>query len=129
MPLRVFLADDVEGVRALWRFLLEEDPDLVIVGEAGDGNAAIEGIAATSPDVVLLDISMPGLDGLEVLQHLRAQDPDVPAVVVASAFAAGRLAERSLELGAAAYFEKGCPPAELVETVKTASRLLHPRCA
>jgi two-component system invasion response regulator UvrY len=119
MACRVFLADDVEGIRALWRMFLDEDGAFEVVGEAGDGDHALQGIVATRPDVVILDISMPGKDGLEVLRELRQIDPDVP-VVVASGFAARRLAHVAFDQGADAFFEKGRPAAELIAMVRGA---------
>lgn len=129
VPCRLFLADDVEGIRVLWRYLFEAEADFVVVGEAADGDAALDGIAATDPDVVVLDLSMPGRDGMEVLKVLRELDPDLPVVVVASAFAAVRLEALALELGAAAYFEKGKPGAELLDAVRTACRSLDEQTA
>jgi DNA-binding NarL/FixJ family response regulator len=121
MPCRVFLADDVVGIRDLWRLFLEEDGGFSIVGEAGDGAAVLEGIAATRPDVVVLDLCMPGKDGLEVLQTLSRTAPDV-AVVIATGFAGSRLSEQTFELGARGFFEKGCPGEELVAAVRSAVR-------
>lgn len=128
MACRVFIADDVEGIRTLWRLLLEEDRDIVVVGEAADGDAALAGIAKTAPDVALLDLSMPVRDGLEVLQTLQAEVPDLP-VVVASGFATTRLSELAVGLGAFGYFQKGDPPDELVEIVRSACRAPARRAA
>lgn len=124
MPCRVFIADDVEALRVLWRQLLSEDADIEIVGDAGDGAAAITGVKATRPDVLVLDLSMPQVDGLEVIRTLRAQVPET-RIVVASGFAAARLAPLALELGASAYFEKGAPVDTLREAVLTACRASH----
>lgn len=124
MPCRVFIADDVKALRVLWRQLLSEDADIEVVGDAGDGAAAIAGVKATRPDVLVLDLSMPQVDGLEVIRTLRAQAPET-RIVVASGFAAARLAPLALELGASAYFEKGAPVATLREAVLTACRASH----
>lgn len=124
MPCRVFIADDVEALRVLWRQLLSEDADIEVVGDAGDGAAAIAGVKATRPDVLVLDLSMPQVDGLEVIRTLRAQAPET-RIVVASGFAAARLAPLALELGASAYFEKGAPVDTLREAVLTACRASH----
>src|SRR5881398_1104913 len=85
-PIRVFVCDDAPAFRDLLRLALEQDGELVIVGEAEDG-AQIREIAAAEPDVVLLDVSMPGLGGLEALPELRALAPDA-AIVVLSSFSA-----------------------------------------
>jgi len=113
---RVFIADDVEALRVLWREFLEEDDDIEVVGEAGDGVAALDGVRETRPDVLLLDLSMPRLDGLEVIRSLRAERVDT-RVVVASGFAASRLASVALREGAVAYFEKGGSVDDLRGTV------------
>jgi DNA-binding NarL/FixJ family response regulator len=106
--LRVFLCDDVAEIRVLMRFTLEEDERLVVVGEAADGEAGVAGVLDTKADVILLDLSMPGMDGLEAIQRLREVAPDT-AIVVLSGFSAGRLGEAALELGADRYLEKGEP--------------------
>lgn len=122
---RVFLADDVAGVRVLWRFFLDDEELIEVVGEAGDGRTALVAIAALQPDVVLLDISMPELDGLEVLAHLRAEMPET-AVIVASAHTASRLGQSVLDQGAHAYFEKGGTATQLIELIFAACRSIHP---
>src|SRR5690242_17927056 len=120
VPCRVFIADDVEALRVLWRQFLEEDEDIEVVGEAADGRQALAGVAQTRPDVLVLDLSMPHVDGLEVLRSLSRTQPEV-SVVVASGFAEARLGPLALELGAAGYFEKGGPADEL-------RRLVHEAC-
>lgn len=103
---RVFIADDTEPIRALWRFFLEEDREMLVVGEAENGNEAIDGVIATRPDVLLLDIFMPDRNGLDVIPVLHDACPQT-AIIVASSFAGARVAPRAMELGAVAYFEKG----------------------
>jgi CheY-like chemotaxis protein len=112
---RVFLCDDVPDIRMLMRFALEEDPALDVVGEADDGLAAVEGIASMQPDIVLLDLSMPGLDGLEVIGRLREVSPRT-GIIIFSGFAADRMSTVALEQGADRYLEKG-EPLELVRRV------------
>jgi DNA-binding NarL/FixJ family response regulator len=116
-PYRVFLCDDVADIRMLMRFALEEDPELEVVGEAEDGLSGVEGIVETRPDVVLLDLSMPGLDGLEVITRVREAAPDT-GILVFSGFAAERMSVVALALGADGYLEKGEP----LETVREAVR-------
>jgi DNA-binding NarL/FixJ family response regulator len=119
MGCRVFIADDVEAIRNLWRLILEEDPAIEVVGEAADGKAAIGGVEATRPDVLLLDLSMPEQDGFEVIPVVRSRAP-LTAIVVASGFAESRMAQAAFELGAVAYFEKGRHPEELLRVVLAA---------
>jgi DNA-binding NarL/FixJ family response regulator len=104
----VFLCDDVPELRTLLRYGLEEDQRLKVVGEAGTAREAIAAIATLQPDVVLLDLSMPGMDGLEALPLVRSAAP-AAAVIVFSGFAADRMREPALALGAARYLEKGEP--------------------
>jgi DNA-binding NarL/FixJ family response regulator len=106
--IRIFLCDDVPELRALLRYGLEEDAALQVVGEAGNARDAIAAVGELRPDVVLLDLSMPGMDGLEALPLLRAAAPDT-AVIVFSGFASERMREPALALGAARYLEKGEP--------------------
>lgn len=116
-PYTVYLCDDVADIRLLMRFALEESPDLRVVGEAGDGEAGVEGVAETQPDVVLLDLSMPRLDGLEVISRLRRVSPGT-GIVIFSGFSAERMRELALRLGADQYVEKGTS----IETVRDVVR-------
>jgi DNA-binding NarL/FixJ family response regulator len=104
--IRVFLCDDAPEIRALTRCRLEHDPALLVVGEAGDGEAAVALIAQLCPDVVMLDLSMPNVDGLEALPRVRDAAPDA-RVIVYSGLAAHRVAAIALERGAHRYLEKG----------------------
>ena len=88
------------------RSALEADPGLEVVGEAGDGQAGLEVVERLEPDVVLLDISMPGMDGLEAIPEIRARSPD-SRIVVFSGFSAERMRDLALHLGATSYVEKG----------------------
>jgi DNA-binding NarL/FixJ family response regulator len=118
-PTRVFICDDDPELRELTRLALEEDPDLRVVGEAEDAPTAIAAMPKCLPDVLLLDLSMPGMDGLEALPGIKAASPGTK-IVVFSGFSAHRLAQKSLELGADGYVEKGTPMHTVRETVRTA---------
>ena len=113
----VYLCDDVPELRQLLRIVLEEDPELFVVGEAGDAETAIEEIAELQPHVVLLDLSMPGLDGLEALPLIRRAAPDT-SVIVFSGFTEDRMGALVLERGAARYIEKGQPLEEVRRAVR-----------
>jgi DNA-binding NarL/FixJ family response regulator len=115
--IRVFLCDDVPELRALLRYGLEEDAQFKVVGEAGNAKDAIAAVAELQPDAVLLDLSMPGMDGLEAIPLLREAAPAM-SIVVFSGFAADRMAEPALKLGAARYVEKGEPLAAVRATVR-----------
>jgi DNA-binding NarL/FixJ family response regulator len=103
---RVVLCDDVPLLRELTRHGLEEDPRLEVVGEADDARAGIDRVSALRPDAILLDLSMPGMDGLEAIPLLKEVSPET-AIVVFSGFSAERLGPRALELGAMRYVRKG----------------------
>jgi DNA-binding NarL/FixJ family response regulator len=117
-PISVFLVDDVPELRELIRLGMEEDPCFEIVGEAGDGRTALTGIAETRPEAVLLDLSMPDMNGLEAIPEIREGDPEV-AIIVLSGFAAERMGPVSLERGADGYIEKGTP----IQDLRDATRL------
>jgi DNA-binding NarL/FixJ family response regulator len=118
-PISVYLVDDVPELRELIRLGIEEDPGFEIVGEAGDGKTAIEGIAKTHPAAVLLDLSMPDMDGFAAIPQIRAGDPDV-AIIVLSGFSADRMGGKALERGADGYIEKGTPIQELRDATRIA---------
>jgi DNA-binding NarL/FixJ family response regulator len=103
---RVVLCDDVPLLRELTRHGLEEDSRLRVVGEAGEAAGGIERAAELRPDAILLDLSMPGMDGLEAIPRIRAASPQT-AIVVFSGFSADRLGPRALQLGADRYVQKG----------------------
>ena len=104
--IRVLLCDDVGLLRELLRYELEEDDDVVVVGEADNGLDGVRLVTELRPDVVVLDLAMPGLDGLEAITRMRAA-PAPPIVIVLSGFDADTMRERVLALGAALYLEKG----------------------
>lgn len=117
--LRVVLCDDVPELRTLMRFALEEEGDLVVVAEAGDAETGVERIADLQPDAVLLDLSMPGIDGLQAIPLVRERSPST-AIIVFSGFAAGRMRGPALEQGADRYVEKGADLDEVRVVVREA---------
>ena len=104
--IRVLVCDDVAMLRELIRYELEEDDDVVVVGEADNGLDSVRLVEELSPDAVVLDLAMPGIDGLEAITRMRAV-PDPPAILVHSGFDAATMRDRVLALGAARYLEKG----------------------
>ena len=103
---RVLIADDVPALRVLLKQTLERTGEFEVVAEAGNGAEAIVEAALHKPDVVVLDLSMPVLDGLEALPSILIAAPGVKVVVV-SGFGEGRMEREVLDAGAAAYVEKG----------------------
>jgi two-component system, chemotaxis family, chemotaxis protein CheY len=114
--IRIVVCDDAPEVCELTRLILERDPGLSVVGVAGDGEAAVELIAALLPDVAILDLAMPKVDGLAALLRVRAVSP-ATGVIVLSGFAARRLAGVALAHGADRYLEKGGPADRIREAV------------
>jgi PAS domain S-box-containing protein len=114
--LRVVLADDAEDIRLLLRLSLTTSDGFEVVGEAGDGEQAALLAAEHQPDVILLDLSMPVMDGLQAIPEIRRVSPGT-RIVVLSGFDGARMKPVALELGADAYLEKGEAMADLVATL------------
>ncbi|WP_062217792.1 response regulator transcription factor [Streptomyces sp. NBRC 109706] len=117
MTIRVLLVDDDALVRSGLRLMLGAAPGLEIVGEAADGREVPSLVAELAPDVVLMDIRMPGLDGLTATERLR-QRPDPPEVMMLTTFHADEHVLRALRAGAAGYVLKDTPPEEIVDAVR-----------
>ena len=116
----VLLVDDEALVRAGLRMILETADDMTVVGDAGDGRTAVDAVGRTRPDVVLMDIRMPGLDGLAATAAIRAR-PHPPSVVVLTTFDADDAVFRALEAGATGFLLKDTPPHDLLRAVRLAA--------
>jgi len=130
-PIRVLLVDDQVLVRAGLRALVDAEPGMTVVGEAGDGDAAVEVARREHPDVVLMDIRMPGTDGLAATQRISA-DPDLADVhvVILTTFEEDDYVFEAIRGGAAGFLVKDTEPAELLRAVRTVvagESLLSPR--
>lgn len=117
-PPRVVLVDDTEDLRQLLRIALGR-AGWEVVGEAGDGAAGIEVVREQDPDLVVLDLSMPVMDGLEALPHIRAACPQA-TIVVMSGFGAGQMGDRAMAVGADGYLQKGEPLSTVVASLADA---------
>lgn len=109
----VVLVDDVAGIRSLMSSILEETGDYEVIGEASSGEEGIEVARETEPDLVLLDLSMPRMDGLEALPRIREVTPE-SEVVIYSGFQEKEMADAAKERGAVGYIEKGGKPDDIV---------------
>ena len=128
MSIRVAVADDQELVRTGFRVILESEPDIVVVGEAADGREAIEVAHQHSPDVVLMDVRMPHLDGLEATRRIVTEEG--PRVLILTTFDLDEYVYEALRSGASGFLLKDGPAEQLVSAVRVVARgeaLLAPR--
>jgi DNA-binding NarL/FixJ family response regulator len=116
----VLLVDDHQMVRTGIATLLAATDEIVVVGQAGDGAAAVAAAAETLPDVVLMDLSMPVLDGVEATRRILESQPDVRVVVLTSFSDRDRVSD-ALAAGAIGYLLKDCDPADLLAAVRSAA--------
>ncbi|HZA85888.1 MAG TPA: response regulator transcription factor [Acidimicrobiales bacterium] len=116
--IRILLADDQTLVRDGFRSILEREPDFEVVAEARDGREAVETARQLRPDVVLMDIRMPGMDGLEATRRLLA-DPDPPRVLVVTTFDRDEYVYEALKAGASGFLLKDVRSGQLREAIRT----------
>lgn len=120
-PTRLLIADDQENIRGAFRIILDAQPDMTVIAEAGDGVSAVEQARVLRPDVVLADIRMPRLDGLEVTRILAApQDGEPIRVIVVTTFDLDEYVHTALRNGACGFLLKRSGPALLAEAVRAA---------
>ncbi|MER7302293.1 response regulator transcription factor [Nocardioides sp. NPDC127514] len=118
MTIRVFLVDDQELVRAGFRMLIDSQPDLSVVGEAGDGQEAVAALGRIEADVVLMDVRMPRMDGVEAT-GLVAGRQGAPRVIVLTTFDLDEYAFAAIRAGAAAFLLKDARPEDLLTAIRT----------
>jgi two-component system NarL family response regulator len=117
MTVRVLLADDHRLLRELLREQLQKEPDIEVVGEASSGRELMEQLAARSPDLVVLDIAMPGLNGIDAMADLAARHPAVK-VICLSGYSDRRYVRAMLKAGAAGYVVKSAAGTELLRAIR-----------
>ena len=121
--IRVMVADDQALVRAGFRMILDAEEDLDVVGEAADGNAAVEQARRLQPDVVLMDIRMPELDGIEATRRVVAAGGDTPPrVLMLTTFDLNEYVYEALRAGASGFLLKDVPPEELAHGIRVVAR-------
>ena len=117
--IRVFLVDDQSLVRAGLKLVIDAQPDMTVVGEAGDGRAALEALAVTTADVVLMDVRMPELDGVAATARLIERDGDAaPRVIVLTTFDLDEYVFSALRAGASGFLLKDAEPEELLAAIR-----------
>jgi NarL family two-component system response regulator LiaR len=122
MPMiKVVLADDHAVVRHGLRFMLEQRQDIQVVGECGDGTQAVSLVTELTPEVVLLDLLMPIMDGVAATREIRRLVPSTQVVILTS-YSEDELVFNAIRAGAISYLLKDCSPGELVEAVRAAAR-------
>jgi two-component system, NarL family, response regulator LiaR len=126
--IRVLVADDHGVVREGLRSFLALQDDIEVVGEAGDGEEALEAVRRLAPDVALMDLVMPRMDGIEAIRHIRAESPQTRVIVLTSFVDEDKMLP-AVRAGAAGYLLKDVEPQELVTAIRTVhggAALLHP---
>jgi DNA-binding NarL/FixJ family response regulator len=131
MTIRVVLADDQALIRAGFRLLIDAAPDFTVVGEASDGDEAVEVVRATRADIVLMDIRMPGTDGIEATRRITADD-DLAGVkvIILTTFEIDQHVLEAIRAGASGFLGKGVEPADLLDAIRVVAEgeaLLSPQ--
>jgi two-component system, NarL family, response regulator NreC len=118
MSIRIILADDHKIVRDGLRSLLEQQPDMEVIAEAENGQRAVDLVRELSPDVVIMDIAMPEMNGIEATRRITHQDSDVK-VIALSMYSDKRFTAEMLKAGAVSYLQKDCAFEQLARTVRS----------
>ncbi|MCP4995056.1 MAG: UvrY/SirA/GacA family response regulator transcription factor [Gammaproteobacteria bacterium] len=116
--IKVLIIDDHELVRTGFRHILGDDPDIEVVGEADSGEGAVKMVAELKPDLVLMDVNMPGIGGIEATRKIRRQSPHTQVIAV-TVHTDAPFPEQLHDAGAKGYLTKGCPADELFEAIRT----------
>ena len=118
MSIRVLIADDQELVRTGFRAILNSEPDIEVVGEAGDGRQAVENTQQLKPDIVLMDIRMPILDGLEATRRIVTAPDSKPRVLILTTFDLDEYVYEALRSGASGFLLKDNPAGQLITAIR-----------
>ena len=116
--IRILLVDDQQLVRSGFRMMLDAEPDVMVVGEAEDGAEAVRAVKLDPPDLVLMDVQMPGMDGLEATLQITAL-PEPPRVLILTTFERDDYVFTALRNGASGFILKNAPPEQLLDAVRT----------
>jgi DNA-binding NarL/FixJ family response regulator len=118
MTTKILIADDQSLVRAGFRMILEAEPDFEIVGEAADGLTAVLAARETQPDVILMDVRMPNVDGLEATRRLLDGKDEGPRILILTTFDLDEYVYEALRAGASGFLLKDTPPEQLVDAIR-----------
>lgn len=118
MTIRVLLADDQELMRTGFRMILNAEDDIEVVGEATDGVEAVESAGSLQPDVILMDVRMPRMNGIEATGQIAADGDDAPRVIILTTFDLDEYVYGALQAGAAGFLLKDVPPDDLVNAIR-----------
>ena len=117
MSVKVLIVDDQSLVRAGFRMILDAEPEMEVVGEASDGREAVDQVRALRPDVVLMDIRMPNLDGLEATRRILDTPGEAPRILMLTTFDLDEYVYEALRAGASGFLLKDTPPEQLVAAI------------
>jgi DNA-binding NarL/FixJ family response regulator len=120
-PIRVLLADDQPMIRTGFQLILEAEPDITVVGEAGDGAAAVLNARALTPDIILMDIRMPRLDGIQATAQIGTENPAVK-VIILTTFDLDEYVVDALRAGASGFLVKDGPAQSLIDGIRAVAR-------
>ena len=121
MPHRIFLVEDHPVMQEGYARLLNREPDFELAGQAESGTEALQAIPKADPDLAVVDLSIPGMNGLDLLKQLRVLVPELPCLVV-TAHSEALYAERALRAGARGFLNKDAPPSEVLEAIRAVLR-------
>ncbi|MCP4275559.1 MAG: response regulator [Gammaproteobacteria bacterium] len=116
--IRVMLVDDHELVRTGFRLILDNMPDVLVVGEAESGESALKQIPELKPDLVLMDVNMPGIGGIEATRRIRRNYPGIQVIAI-TVHSDAPFPSKLHQAGALGYLTKGCPASEMLDAIKT----------
>jgi len=122
MSIRVAIVDDDELIRVGLRAIIDASADCAVVGEAGDGAEVLPLVARVRPDVLLMDVRMPAVDGIQATRHLLATSADPPRILVITTFENDEYVYEALRAGASGFLLKRARPAEVVEAIRVVAR-------
>ncbi len=120
-PIKVVVVDDHPFFRQGLRDVLAKEPDIEVIAESGDGQEALELLSQIQPDVVLMDVNLPTMNGLQVTQKLKGQHPNIN-VIILTAYDDEEQIYHAIRIGASAYFAKDVEPGRLLDTVRTVAQ-------